>query len=75
MATGTTSEETHEGTKGGQPAEPGPAERAAARRRRGHVASYGDDRVCEAEGCDTKLSRYNTKPVCWTHDEASSATE
>jgi hypothetical protein len=34
---------------------------------KGHVDSYGDDRVCRASGCETKLSRYNSSPLCWSH--------
>ena len=39
---------------------------------RGHVDSYGDDRVCQAPGCGTRLSRYNRAAVCWHHGEGGS---
>jgi hypothetical protein len=30
--------------------------------------TYGTGRVCAAEGCDTKLSRYNKWQYCWQHE-------
>jgi hypothetical protein len=38
----------------------------------GHVDSYGDDRVCDASGCATVLSRYNGRTLCWRHETRSS---
>ena len=38
---------------------------------RGHVDSYGDDRVCEAVACRTVLSRYNDRAWCWKHSAAN----
>ena len=29
--------------------------------------TYERDRVCAAEGCDTRLSIYNKAAYCWTH--------
>lgn len=49
-----------------------PDPEAAGQRRRtgkGHVDSYGPGRVCEAAGCTTKLSRYNSSSACWVHDK------
>jgi len=42
---------------------------AGQRRRtgKGHVSSYGLDRICAAPGCETHLSRYNAAPTCWRH--------
>jgi hypothetical protein len=34
---------------------------------KGHVDSYGDDRICSATDCSTILSRYNGRGVCWRH--------
>jgi hypothetical protein len=31
------------------------------------VRSFGENRICEAPGCDTKLSRYNPDPCCFAH--------
>jgi len=31
--------------------------------------TYGDNRVCADESCDTKLSRYNRSEHCWAHTE------
>ena len=28
---------------------------------------YASDRVCAADGCDTLISRYNSKEYCHTH--------
>jgi hypothetical protein len=47
------------------PHTPEPGERR--RTGRGHVNSYGLDRVCAAPGCETELSRYNAAPTCWRH--------
>lgn len=44
---------------------PQPGERR--RTGKGHVTSYGEDRVCAAPGCETALSRYNAAPTCWRH--------
>ena len=48
-----------------------PRTEAHVQRRRtgkGPVDSYGDGRVCEAPGCATQLSRYNSGSACWLHD-------
>lgn len=29
--------------------------------------SHGEDRVCEIDGCRTRLSRYNPARRCWQH--------
>jgi hypothetical protein len=29
--------------------------------------TYGDDRVCAEEGCETRISRYNKSKYCWSH--------
>lgn len=29
--------------------------------------TYGSDRVCAADGCDTRLSTYNRASHCWAH--------
>ena len=42
--------------------------RALARQRAHHVASVDGARVCAADGCDTKLSRYNKKEWCALHE-------
>ncbi len=31
------------------------------------IRSFGDDRICAAQGCDTKLSRYNPDNCCFAH--------
>ena len=31
-------------------------------------ATFGQDRVCGSEGCDTVLSRYNQADLCWQHE-------
>jgi hypothetical protein len=31
------------------------------------VRSFGDERVCAADGCGTKLSRYNPDSYCSVH--------
>ena len=33
----------------------------------GHVNSYGEGRVCASPGCETRLSRYNARPLCAEH--------
>jgi hypothetical protein len=38
---------------------------------RGHIDSYGQDRICVAPGCTTILSRYNERPWCWRHSSAT----
>ena len=35
---------------------------------RGHRASFGEDRVCARNGCETRLSRYNRKALCSVHE-------
>ena len=35
---------------------------------------FGTDRVCAAEGCDTKLSRYNKWEFCWQHEPVHTYT-
>ena len=49
-----------------------PANGAAGTRRRApgadpEVRSFGAARVCAAEGCETKLSRYNPDTYCSVH--------
>jgi len=46
------------------------AARAEARRSLRYVRSHGAERVCDHEGCETKLSRYNKARFCWVHDDA-----
>jgi hypothetical protein len=56
------------------PSESGPPEPVAGEKRRtgrGHVDSYGDDRVCVARDCTTVLSRYNARAWCWRHSAAT----
>jgi hypothetical protein len=48
---------------------PRPAPGVARRAGRGEIYSYGEDRRCAMAGCDTKLSRYNSNPYCWTHED------
>lgn len=31
------------------------------------VATFGTDRLCAVDGCDTRLSRYNPSTVCAVH--------
>lgn len=31
--------------------------------------TFEDGRVCEHEGCETKLSIYNRSAVCWQHTQ------
>jgi hypothetical protein len=38
---------------------------------RGFVDSYGQDRICAAAGCTTRLSQYNGRTVCGVHDAPS----
>jgi hypothetical protein len=40
---------------------------ALRREGRGFVASYGTGRRCDVPGCDTELSRYNERNVCFSH--------
>jgi hypothetical protein len=35
---------------------------------RGFVPSFGTGRTCGSSGCETKLSRYNDKTMCWVHE-------
>ena len=37
---------------------------------KGHVKSYGETRLCAVPGCSTRLSRYNSTPLCWVHEQA-----
>ena len=30
---------------------------------------YPEGRVCEQEGCETRLSKYNRRDKCWAHAE------
>ena len=30
---------------------------------------YAEGRVCDEEGCETQLSRYNRSTSCWQHTE------
>jgi len=32
--------------------------------------TYPADRVCDADGCDTRLSIYNGSTLCWQHESA-----
>jgi hypothetical protein len=32
--------------------------------------TYPADRVCDADGCDTRLSIYNGSMLCWQHEPA-----
>ena len=41
------------------------ASRPTGRRRR--LKTYGDDRVCRAEDCTTRLSKYNRNLECHSH--------
>jgi hypothetical protein len=34
-----------------------------------HVKTFPRDRVCEQEGCSTRLSMYNQGSLCAAHDE------
>ena len=43
--------------------------RTTPRPGRGQVTSYGEDRVCAAADCATKLSRYNSTLHCVVHQE------
>jgi hypothetical protein len=31
------------------------------------IRSFGEDRICTASGCDTRLSRYNPDDYCFVH--------
>lgn len=35
------------------------------------IAAFGLGRVCEAPGCDTVLSKYNSSHFCSVHDTLS----
>lgn len=35
-----------------------------------HVVIFAEGRVCETEGCGTRLSRYNRLPFCSIHAPA-----
>ena len=52
------------------PSRPGPTPGTARREGRGFVDSYGQDRVCSAPGCLTRLSQYNGRSVCSLHDSS-----
>ena len=52
------------------PSRPGPTPGTPRREGRGFVDSYGQDRVCSAPGCLTRLSQYNGRSVCSLHDSA-----
>jgi hypothetical protein len=45
----------------------------ARREGRGFVDSYGQDRICAATGCATRLSQYNGRTVCGVHDGSTRA--
>jgi hypothetical protein len=30
---------------------------------------HGEGRICDREGCTTKLSKYNPSAFCWQHAE------
>jgi hypothetical protein len=49
------------------PPSAGPVPGERRRTGKGHVDSYGQDRVCAAPECETQLSRYNAAPTCWRH--------
>jgi hypothetical protein len=34
-------------------------------------SKHGEDRTCAAEGCRTKLSKYNPSDRCWLHSEVA----
>lgn len=44
--------------------------RGALARPRGSARTYGENRVCQARGCSTVLSKYNPARYCWQHDSA-----
>jgi hypothetical protein len=35
---------------------------------RGATATFGGGRVCSHVGCETQLSTYNPRSLCWQHD-------
>jgi hypothetical protein len=41
-------------------------------RRRARVIE--GERMCASEGCSTKLSRYNTRKLCWVHQPPTIVT-
>ena len=53
----------------GESASKKPAAGIARRTGRGHVDSFGEDRLCAVRTCGTKLSRYNKNDVCSVHDK------
>ena len=38
-----------------------------ARGKKGSPKTYSDNRVCVKDGCDVKLSRYNSNEHCYGH--------
>lgn len=51
-----------------------PAPGVRRRDGRGYIDSFGEGRICVTPGCATKLSRYNERSVCATHDDSRSRT-
>jgi hypothetical protein len=51
-----------------RPSRATPTPGTARREGRGFVDSYGQDRICAAAGCTTRLSQYNGRTVCGVHD-------
>ena len=45
-----------------------PQRAAAIGEVRGRPKTFASDRVCEHDGCPTRLSRYNPRTLCWQHD-------
>ena len=39
----------------------------ARREGRGYIHSFGRDRTCATDACETRLSRYNDATLCWVH--------
>jgi hypothetical protein len=54
-----------------RPSRATPSPGTPRREGRGFVDSYGQDRVCAATGCATRLSQYNGRSVCGVHDAPS----
>ena len=50
------------------PARATPTPGTPRREGRGFVDSYGQDRICAAAGCQTRLSQYNGRTTCGVHD-------
>lgn len=48
----------------------GPVQGIRADHRHDRPKVYEEGRVCENEGCDTVLHRYNPNPTCDPHTEA-----